>query len=199
VFDPNGPGGFSGPPGYRRPPQKNRAGLFIVLLVVLLIGVLGVGGIVAYNLAADKSSDTSQPGGLAPSDIPTEIPTDFPSEDPSQDPSQEPSQEPTTTLPTAGSDLAKAKELAQRFVNQLNANKPSAAIALACPQSKELLPTLIGAMIKPPTKLTIGQAVGQRTVIVGLNGTTNGRTVTGMVLIQQTGTPCVRVVQLAPN
>jgi hypothetical protein len=54
-------------------------------------------------------------------------------------------------------------------------------------------------MIKPPTKLTIGEAVGQRAIIVGLNGTTNGRKVTGMVLIQQTGTPCVRVFQVAPN
>ena len=200
MFNPNGPGGFSGPPGYQRPPQKNRAALFIVLLVVLLIGVLGVGGVVAYNLVGDKSSDTSQPGGLDPSDIPTDIPSDFPSYLPSNDPSQEPSPEPTMTLPTAGSgDLAKAKDLAQRFVSQLNANKPKEAAALGCPESKELLPTLIEVLIKPPTKLTIGEAVGQLVIIVRLTGTTNGHQVTGMVLIQETGTPCVRAVQVSPN
>lgn len=207
AFDPNGPGGFSGPPGYQRPPQKNRAGLFIALLVVLLIAVLGVGGVVVSNLVSDDSSDTSQPGGLAPSDIPTEIPSDFPSyfpsDDPSQDPSQEPSQEPTMTLPTAGSgDLAKAKDLAQRFVTQLNANKLDAAAALGCAEAKQLLPLLFEAMIKAPTKLTVvGEPLGQSAIIVRLDGTTKGHHVTGIVLVQKADNIplCIRALQVAPN
>jgi hypothetical protein len=104
------------------------------------------------------------------------------------------------TPPTGSAgDLAKAKDLAQRFVTQLNANKPAAAAALGCPESKELLPTLIRVLIKPPTKLTIGEALGQTVIIVRLAGTTNGHQVSGMVLIQETSTPCVRAVQVAPN
>ena len=168
----------------------------------MLIAVLGVGGVVVSNLVSDDSSDTSQPGGLAPSDIPTEIPSDFPSyfpsDDPSQDPSQEPSQEPTMTLPTAGSgDLAKAKDLAQRFVTQLNA-----AAALGCAEAKQLLPLLFEAMIKAPTKLTVvGEPLGQSAIIVRLDGTTKGHHVTGIVLVQKADNIplCIRALQVAPN
>jgi hypothetical protein len=205
VFDPNGPGGFSGPPGYQRPPQKNRAGLFIVLLVVMLIAVLGIGGVVAYNLASDNSPSspqTTEPGGLDPSDIPTEIPSDFPSYLPSDDPSEEPSTSEPTTLPSSGgADLAGATALAKRFVAQLNANKPAAAAAMGCKDSKELLPALIQVLIKPPTKLTVGEAIGRIVIIVRVSGSTNGHSVDGMVLVQETeGTaPCIRAMQVSPK
>ncbi|TDU89906.1 hypothetical protein EV138_3486 [Kribbella voronezhensis] len=204
MFDPNGPGGFGGPPGYQRPPQRNRAGLFIVLLVVLLIAVLGIGGVVAYNLVSDKSpsSETTEPGGLDPSDIPTELPTYFPTEPPTEDPTEEPSV-PATTAPTKppSGNPAEAKALVTQFVGHLNANQPTAAAALACQESKELLPTLIKVLIKPPTKLTVGETIGQTVIIVRVNGTTNGRSVTGIVLVQadQSGHPCVRALQVAPN
>ncbi|WP_157979796.1 hypothetical protein [Kribbella monticola] len=201
MFDPNGPGGFGGPPGYQRPPQRNRAGLFIVLLVVVLIAVLGIGGVVAYNLVTDKTSVATEPGGLDPSDIPTELPTYFPTEPPTDDPTVQPS-EPTITVPTMPSsgNPAQAKELVTRFVGQLNANKPTAAAALACQESKELLPTLIKVLIKPPTKLTVGDTIGQTVIIVRINGSTNGHSVTGIVLVEdQGGHPCVRALQVAPN
>ena len=203
TFDPNGPGGFNGPPGYQQPPQKNRAGLFIVLLVVILIAVLGIGGVVAYNLANDKSSspDTTEPGGLDPSGIPTGLPTEDPTEPPTEDPTEVPTV-PPTTLPTAGgANAAAAIALTKQFVGQLNANKPAAAAALACPESKDLLPTLIRVLIKPPTKLTVGETLGQTVIIVRLTGSTNGHSVSGIVLIQedQSGQPCVRALQVAPN
>jgi hypothetical protein len=206
VFDPNGPGGFNGPPGYQRPPQKNRAGLFIVLLVVMLIAVLGIGGVVAYNLVGDNSAGGTAPAA-GPSDLPSDIPSDLPSNFPTDEPSEQPSEEPsnivpTTTLPPSGSgDLAVAKELAQRFLTQLNANKPSAAAALACTESKELLPTLIQLLIKPPTKLAVKDAVGQYVILVRVTGTTNGHTVDGMILVQvvQAAPPCVRALQVTPN
>jgi flagellar basal body-associated protein FliL len=207
MFDPNGPGGFNGPPGYQRPPQKNRAGLFIVLLVVLLIAVLGIGGVVAYNLASDKSSspDTTEPGGLDPSDIPTELPTEDPTEPPTEDPTEVPTV-PQSTAPTklptsGGANAAAAIALTKQFVGQLNANKPTAAAALACPESQDLLPTLIKFLIKPPTKLTVGETLGQTVIIVRVKGTTNGHSVTGIVLVQedQSGRPCVRALQVAPN
>jgi hypothetical protein len=202
VFDPNGPGGFNGPPGYQRPPQKNRGGPFIVLLVVLLIAVLGIGGVVAYNLAGDNSAGGSAPAD-GPSDIPSDLPSSFPTDEPSGQPSEDPSASvPTTTLPPSGSgDLAVAKELAQRFLTQLNANKPSAAAAMACTESKEVLPALIQALIKPPTTLTVKDAVGQYVILVRVTGTTNGHTVDGMILVQvvQAAPPCVRALQVAPN
>jgi hypothetical protein len=203
VFDPNGPGGFNGPPGYQRPPQKNRAGLFIVLLVVMLIAVLGIGGVVTYNLVSDKSPspDTTEPGGLDPSDIPTEIPSDFPSYLPSEDPTEVPTV-PENTVPTSGAgDLAVAKALAAKFVGNLNANKTSAALAMACKESKDLLPLVLDALVAPPTKLTIGEALGQSTVIVRVSGSTKGHNVSGLVVVQKPqGEPlCIRVISLTPN
>ncbi|QNE19843.1 hypothetical protein F1D05_20395 [Kribbella qitaiheensis] len=203
VFDPNGPGGFSAPPGYQRPP-KNRAGLFILLLVVMLIAVLGIGGVVASNLVGDKSPSpdtTTEPGGLDPSDIRTELPTNFPTEPPTEDPTQEPTAEPST-VPTSGAgNLAGATALTKRFVAALNANKLDAAAAMGCTESKQLLPLLFKAMIAPPTKLTVGEALGQSAIIVRLTGTTKGHNISGIVLVQDLGGAplCVRAIQVTPN
>jgi len=205
IFDPNGPGGFNGPPGYQRPPQKNRAGLFIVLLVVILIAVLGIGGVVAYNLASgDKSpsSEPTNPGGLDPSDFPTDIPTYYyPTEPPTPDPTTPENTEPTTLPTSGGANLAGATALAKRFVGLLNANQPAAAAALGCKESKDLLPSLIQLLIEPPTKLTVGEAAGRFVMIVHVSGTTKGRSVTGIVLVQELqGAPlCIRMLQVAPN
>jgi hypothetical protein len=204
VFDPNGPGGFGGPPGYQQPPQKNRAGLFIVLLVVMLIAVLGIGGVVAYNLVSDKSpsSEATNPSGLDPSDFPTDIPTYYyPTEPPTPDPTTPENTEPTTLPTSGGANLAGATALAKRFVGLLNANQPAAAAALGCKESKDLLPSLIELLIEPPTKLTVGEAVGRFVMIAKVSGTTKGRSVTGVVLVQELqGAPlCIRMLQVAPN
>ena len=203
MFDPNGPGGFGGPPGYQRPPQKNRAGLFIVLMVVMLIAVLGIGGVVAYNLVGDDSDSTAPAGPtFEPSEIPSDLPTDLPTEEPTiSAPTEVPTTVPTN-LPTTGTgDQAQAKQLAQRCIGDLNANNTKGALALSCKESKELLPLVFDALIAPPTKLTVGDTLGQSTIIVRISGSTKGHNVTGLVVVQKPPSEplCVRVISLTPN
>ena len=80
----------SAAPDYGRPPRKNRAGLIITLLLVLLVAVLGVGGVVAYRLISDKTS--SAPAPLRTSAAPASTP----------EPTVPPSQPPKTSRPSAG-------------------------------------------------------------------------------------------------
>lgn len=173
----------------------------------MLVAVLGIGGVVAHNLVGDRSpsTDTTEPGGLDPSDIPTELPTNFPTEPPTEDPTDEPTvpqnTEPTGPPSSGAGDLAVAKALAAKFVGNLNANKTSAALAMGCKESKDLLPMVFGALIAPPTKLTVGEALGQSTVIVRVSGSTKGHNVTGLVVVQkpQGEALCIRILSLTPN
>jgi hypothetical protein len=108
-------------------------------------------------------------------------------------------------LPTSKPSVKPAgdpAELARRFVAQLNANNPTAATALACANTKALLPTLIEQWIAPPTKLTAGDSIGQQTTfIVPVSGTTKCSAVSGLVVVQKLGNEplCVRFFQLSPR
>ena len=162
--------GPSGPaaPSYNQPPQKNRAGLIIGLMLVLLIAVLAVGGVLAYRLISDKAS---QPG-TAP--------------------------KPSATKPPTATD---AGELARRFVAQLNANNPTAATALACEDSKGIIPALMRNQLKPPTRLTTGTPYVQATIfVVPISGTTKGSRVTGYVSLHDYNGPlCISEFQVTPG
>ncbi|MGW1344815.1 hypothetical protein ACWCOV_27490 [Kribbella sp. NPDC002412] len=192
-----GPGGMAAPP-YGRPPRKNRAGLIIVLMLVLLIAVLGVGGVVAYRLVADWRSSNPGPGPSAapPISSPTpqrSVPT--PSSSPATKP---PATKPPTTKPSV-KPATTVGDLARRFVAQLNANNPIGASALACEGSKRLIPTLMQAQLSPPTRLTLGTAVGQQlTFVFPLSGTTKGATVSGVLVIHNLPTEplCIRAFTL---
>ena len=194
----------SAAPNYDRPPRKNRAGLIIVLLVVLLIGVLGVGGVLTYRLISDKLHNSAAPSPGTSAAPPVSSPTPEPSVPaprPTKTVQPRPAKTavpPTTKLP-APTRPGSAAELARRFVAQLNANNPTAAAAYACQDSKQLIPILMGQYLQPPTKLTPGTSIGgQPTYAVRLTGTTKGSPVTGVIIIQQlTPEPlCVRIFSI---
>lgn len=193
-------GNWAAPP-YGGPPRKSRAGLIIVLIVVLVLAILGIGGFVTYTLTASDNG-----GGTAPDPTPSAAPVSTPTRKatPSAPPKTVPSAAPTKVVPsktvhskpvgTSGSD---AVALAGRFVAQLNADNTEAAIAMGCTETRSLIPTLISALIKAPTKLAVtGKAIGQNPYIVQISGTTKGQTMSGMIIVQDA---CVRVFQLTPS
>jgi hypothetical protein len=184
------PGGPAAPP-YGRPPRKNRAGLIIALMLVLLIAVLGIGGVVTYRLVSDWREKSSSPDPGTSAAPPVSSPTPQRSI-PAPQPTKPPATKPATTV----------SDLARRFVAQLNANNPTAASALACESSKQLIPTLMRAQLEPPTRLTIGTTIGQQlTFVVPLSGTTKGSSVSGVVVIHNLGTEplCVRAFSVNPG
>jgi hypothetical protein len=196
-----GPGGPAAP-NYGQPPRKNWAGLVIVLMLVLLIAVLSVGGVLAYRLVQKETSSAPDPvtSAAPPASSPTPqrsvpLPTKTIRPPTSKPPTKPPASTPAKPAGTVG-------ELARRFVAQLNANNPTAAAALACESSKQLIPTLMQAQLEPPTRLTTGSPVGQQvTFVIPLSGTTKGSTVQGVIVIHRLGTEplCVRAFQVTPR
>jgi hypothetical protein len=199
-YQPQG-GNWAAPP-YGGPPRRNRASLIIVLIVVLLVGVLGIGGFLAYRL----TSGNNDSGGTAPAAPPTtgKVTRPVPSKTvPSAAPSKIPTKPaPTKTAPSKPVDgkptKASALALAGRFTAALNADNIDAAAALGCPDTKEMLPTLISIWVKAPTKLTATNAVlgDGPTFIVPITGTTHGQQMGGLVIVEGN---CIRVLQLNPT
>jgi flagellar basal body-associated protein FliL len=196
-----GPGGMAAPP-YGQPPRKSRAGLLIVLMLVLLIAVLGVGGVVTYRLVSDWRSANPDPGTSAAPPVSSPTPQ---RSNPAPQPTKPATKPPTTKAPATRAPTtnpAGVSDLARRFVAQLNANNPTAAAALACQGSKQLIPTLMQTQLKPPTRLTTGTLIGQKiTFVYPLSGTTKGSTVSGVLVIHDLGTEplCVRAFSLTRN
>jgi hypothetical protein len=195
------PGGPAAPP-YNRPPRKSRAGLIIGLMLVLLIAVLGVGGVVTYRLVSDWRSSNPDPGPSAAPPVSSPTPQ---RSIPAPQPTKPATKPPTTKAPTTKAPTKPAtnvSDLARRFVAQLNANNPTAAAALACEGSKQLIPTLMQTQLKPPTRLTTGTLIGQQiTFVYPLSGTSKGSTVTGVLVIHNLGTEplCVRAFSVNPH
>lgn len=184
-----------GGPGYGGPPKKNRAGLIIILTLVFLIAILGIGGVLAFGLVSgDNGASSPDPAPATSVAPPASTPT-----------VARPQPTKTVKPPTAKPPVKPAgdpAEFAKRFVAQLNANNRAAASALACANTKALLPTLIEQWVAPPTKLTAGISIGQQTTfIVPISGTTKGSAVNGLILVRKVGNEplCVQVFQLAPR
>jgi hypothetical protein len=195
------PGGPAAPT-YGQPPKKSRAGLIIVLLVVVLIAALGVGGVLAFGLVSNSGDDA---GGTAPAPGPGS--SVVPQESPTPEKSI-PAPQPTKTFrptPTAKPPVTPAgdpADLAARFVAQLNANSSTGATALGCEDTKIFITTLMDQWIKPPSKLVAGDSIGDGpTYIVTVTGTTKGGAVKGFVVVQKTSEAklCVQVFQLSPK
>lgn len=206
-YQPQG-GNWAAPP-YGGPPRKNRGGLIIGLIVVLVLAIVGIGGFVTYNLtsgdsangtAAASPSPSGPPVPTQPSAPPKTVPSAVPTKAvPSSVPSPAPSSAPSKPVGTApvGTTPANAVALAGRFVSNLNAGNTEAATALGCADTRALIPTLIGSLIKAPTNLAVdGKAIGQDPYLVQISGTTNGKSMAGMVIIQG---GCVRVFNLSPS
>ena len=192
------------PPPLKYPPygepRKTRAGLIIILAILVVIGCISGAGYLGYKLLTDKSD---------PSSATTESPSPS-TATPSAKPSARPSAKPTAAKPPAAKPTVRpttrpasqATTVARQFLAHLNANRTSAAVALACPESKQILPTLIDTLIAAPTNLTLGTLTSTSTssiTVFRLTGTTDGQQKSGHLIIQTTPTTCVRLVQLSPT
>jgi hypothetical protein len=209
AYQPQGyqPGNYApgGPaaPSYGQPPKKNRAGLVIVLLIVVLVAALGVGGVLAYGLVSDRleSSPEPDPGTSVPAATATpdkSIPAPQPTK--TFKPTVKPTIKPTVKPPVK--PAGDPADLARRFVAQLNADNADGATDLVCADTRALVPTLLEQFVEPPTKLTSGDSFGDGpTYMVPLSGTTKGRAVKGMLVVQKPaeGPLCVQVFQLTPR
>ena len=205
-------GGNWAAPQYGGPPRKGRAGLIIVVIILLVAVILGIGGFVAYRLTAGESGNGGGPDPAAP---PVSSPTSaatprrsVPTAVPSQVPSKPPTKLPTaaTTRPTQPgptkpggkvANAAGAAALAAVFVSRLNAGTTDTAAAMACEDTKDIVPILIQNWIKSPTNLAASDvAVGQDPYLVMISGTTGGKKMSGMVIVQGS---CIRAFSLSPS
>lgn len=188
-------------PNYGQPPRKNRAGLVIVLLVVLLLGVIGAGGFLAYRLVSDKFNNSSDPDPAAGAPVSSPTPKRSVPVQPTK-PVQPRTTKPTIVKPSTTAPVGSAPELAGRFVAQLNASNSTGAAALACQSSKQLIPLLMGQFLQPPTKLTTGTLIAQSiTFVMPVSGTTKGSTVTGVIVMHKIAPEplCVRAFTITPG
>ncbi|WP_350279998.1 hypothetical protein [Kribbella sp. HUAS MG21] len=192
------PGNYQSAPTYGQPPRKSRAGLIIALIVVFALVALGAIGVLAVRLVNDRRTSDPEPGSAA---VPPQTTTTRPTA------ARPTSARPTTPRPvsprtTTATGAAAAAVLGQRFVTQLNANNPTAAAALACESSRQLIPTLMRTFLAPPTKLSAGRVIGREpTFVVPLTGSTKGSTITGVVVVHQIPPEplCVRAFQVSPQ
>ncbi|WP_433012787.1 hypothetical protein [Kribbella sp. CA-294648] len=208
-------GGNWAAPQYGGPPRRSRAGLIIVVIMILLAVILGIGGLVAYRLTASESGSgggpapaappVSSPASTVPPTLPQRsVPTTVPSKVPSTAPSRVPptaTTKPTQPAPTKPggkvTNAAGAASLAATFVSRLNAGNTDAAAAMACEDTKEIVPILIKTWIKSPTNLVASDvAVGQDPYLLTISGTTNGKKMSGMVIVQSS---CIRAFSLSPS
>ncbi|NUS00052.1 MAG: hypothetical protein HOV67_32935 [Kribbellaceae bacterium] len=182
------PGNYKSAPTYGQPPRKSRAGLILALIVVLALVALGAVGLLAYRLL-----NNHQP------------PTPTTAASPTPSPKPAPTAHPTTARPTARpaqTGLAAVTTVARQFITQLNANNPKAAATFACKGSEQLIPTLMQALLTPPTTLTPGQPIGQTTTyVIPLTGKTNNKPVTGVLVIQNLppSPTCIKAFQVTPS
>ena len=194
------PGNYKSAPTYGQPPRKSRAGLILGLIVVLALVALAAIGLLAYRLLNNQRTPAAAPSA---SHSPT--PTTHPAT------AQPSATHPTTVRPTATArptstrptetGLTAVTTVARQFVAQLNANNPTAASALACKGSEQLIPTLMRALLTPPTTLTSGNPAGQTTIyVLPLTGKTNNKPATGVLVIQNVSpTPCIQAFQVTPG
>ncbi|ONI67840.1 hypothetical protein BWI15_32720 [Kribbella sp. ALI-6-A] len=196
---------------YGGPPKKNRAGLIIALLIGVVVACVGAAGYIAYDLVSDRGNApkaTERTDGMpvsTPSAKPTPVkpkPTATkPVAKPTARPTARPTAKPTTARPPAPvTKPAQAAALTKTFVAHLNANRPAAAGALACVDTKTFVPSLIGRMIGPPSHLVVARQSGSEpTLVYHLSGTTKGKQAFGVVLVDTSAAPCVRVINVGTS
>lgn len=186
---------------YGGPPKKNRAGLVIVLLIGVVVACVGAAGYIAYDLASSRDKEpkaTEQTDGL-PVGTPSAKPSPRPSvTKPVVKPTAKPTVRPSAPKPTK--TVAKpvlAQGVALSFVANLNVGRPAVAVGLACVDTREFVRTLVDRMIGSPTNLVIGAQSGvEPTLVFQLSGTTKGKQAAGVVLIDTTAAPCVKVINV---
>ncbi|MFC9694408.1 hypothetical protein ACFTSF_38040 [Kribbella sp. NPDC056951] len=188
------PGGMAAP-DYGRPPRKSRAGLFIVLMLLLLIVVLGTGAWVATKVVSSIKPDNSTP---PPAPITSVAPPPKLTASVKPKPSATVKTVPVKPLPITPRPAippSDSAQLAARFVTLLNANDAKGATALGCVDTKQAIPTLIEQFVRRPASLTVSKAQvsGAGAIAVfSLGGTMKGATAGGVLVVEVAGQPCVK-------
>jgi hypothetical protein len=187
---------------YGGPPKKNRAGLVIVLLIGVVVACVGVAGYIAYDLASGRGNEpkaTDQADStpvVPPSAKPTPVKPTVTK--PVMKPTVKPTVKPTTVKPKPPlSKPLQAAAVARTFVAHLNVGRPAAAGALACGDTKDFVPSLIDSMIGAPSKLLVGARSGiEPTLVFQLTGTTKGKQAAGVVVVDTSAAPCIKVINV---
>jgi hypothetical protein len=190
---------------YGGPPKKNRAGLVIVLLIGVVIACVGAAGYIAYDLAGsrDKEPKATEQVDSTPVAPPSVKPT--PVKPSATKPVVKPSVKPTVKPPPVRpkpplSKPQQAVALARTFVAHLNAGRAAAAGALACVDTKDFVPSLISNMTGSPSSLVVGRQSGPGpTFVYQLSGTTKGKQAFGVVLVDTSAKPCIKVINVGTN
>ncbi len=180
-----GPGGIAAPDYGQRPPRRRRAGLFIVLMVLLLVGVLVSFALIATRVFTDLRS--ADPPGPATSVAPVSSPTP---KKPTKSPAAKPTPKPSTTKAAATAD-----QVAEQFVVLLNLNDVKGATALACADTQRPVSVLIGQFVRPPTLLTVSRTSVSSAgpiAVYALSGSTKGADASGILVMEVASRPCVK-------
>jgi hypothetical protein len=196
------PGGIAAP-DYGRPPRKNRAGLFIVLMLVLLVAVLGTGVVVATKVVSSLRQDPSTPPpapvtSVAPPSKPTTSAKPKPTT--SVKPRVTAKPVPVKPLPVTPAPSSSA-QVAARFAARLNANDANGATALACADTKQSIPVVMRQFVRQPASLTVSKAAVNKAgpiEVFSLSGSMRGAAAGGILVVEVTGRPCVKSFLLRP-
>ncbi|MFI5735896.1 hypothetical protein ACIA49_37635 [Kribbella sp. NPDC051587] len=193
------PPGGPAAPDYGRPPKKSRAGLFIVLMILLLVAVLGSFAFVATQVFTDlRAADPQLPPDTQPV-APTPKLTTPVKPKPVKPTRTRPvptvpvKPVPITPLPPAPTGSA---QLAAQFVARVNANDTKGATALACADTKQAIAPTMQTLVRRPAALTVSRASvtsgGGPIEVYALAGTMKGATTSGILVIEVATRPCVK-------
>jgi len=195
------PGGIAAP-DYGRPPRKNRAGLFIVLMLVLLVAVLGTGVVVATKVVSSMRQDPSTPPPAPVTSVAPPTTSAQPKPTASAKPRPTTSVRPRVTakpvpvkpLPVTPAPSSSA-QVAARFAARLSANDAEGAKALACVDTAQSIPIVMQQFVRQPASLTVSRAAVSKAgpiEVFSLRGTMKGAAASGIVVVEVAGRPCVK-------
>jgi hypothetical protein len=187
------PPGGPAAPDYGRPPKKSRAGLFIALMILLLVGLLVAFALVATQVFTDlRAADPQLPPDVQPV-VPTPKRTASVKPKPTASVKTVPVKPvPITPLPPAPTGSA---QIAARFVARVNANDTKGATALGCADTKQAIAPTMQTFVRRPAALTVGRAPvtsGGPIEMYALAGTMKGATTSGILVIEVATRPCVK-------
>ncbi|MFK4083282.1 hypothetical protein ACI2LF_04175 [Kribbella sp. NPDC020789] len=184
------PGGIAAPE-YGRPPKKNRAGLFVVAMLLLLVAVLGTGVWVATKVVSSVKPKSPAPVTSAPKPtVPVKPKPTVPLK-PTAPVKTVPVKPVPVTPPVAG----RAAQVVAQFVARLNANDTKGATALGCADTKQAIPVQMRQFVRRPASLTVNKApvnTAGPIMVFSLGGTMQGSAASGILVIEVASRPCVK-------
>jgi hypothetical protein len=187
------PPGGPAAPDYGRPPKKSRAGLFIALMILLLVGLLVAFALVATQVFTDlRAADPQLPPDVQPV-VPTPKRTASVKPKPTASVKTVPVKPvPITPLPPAPTGSA---QIAARFVARVNANDTKGATALGCADVRQAISSQFTTFVRRPAALTVSKTPVSSAgpiAVFSLGGTMQGTTAGGILVIEVATRPCVK-------